>query len=58
MKDLTRRLESIDADLDEIRYDLSGAQRHLVKLEQEHASIVEQLKMTDYEQIRGTAGCL
>ena len=41
MKDLTRRLESIDADLDEIRYDLSGAQRHLVKLEQEHASIVE-----------------
>lgn len=52
MKDLTRRLESIDADLDEIRYDLSGAQRHLVKLEQEHASIVEQLKLTDYEQIR------
>ena len=52
MKDLTRRLESIDADLDEIRYDLSGAQRHFVKLEQEHASIVEQLKLTDYEQIR------
>ena len=52
IQDLAERLENIDADLEEIRYDLSGAQRQLAKVMQEHTSVVEQLKLTDYEQIR------
>ncbi len=52
IQDLAERLENIDADLEEIRYDLSGAQRQLAKVTQEHTSVVEQLKLTDYEQIR------
>ena len=52
IQDLTERLENIDADLEEIRYDLSGAQRRLTKITQKHVSVVEQLKLTDYEQIR------
>ena len=31
IQDLAERLENIDADLEEIRYDLSGAQRQLAK---------------------------
>ena len=52
IQEQTDRLEEIDADMDDIRYDLSGAKKQLTQVQAEHASIVEQLKLTDYEQIK------
>ncbi len=52
MADLSEQLMQLDADLDDIRYDLGNAKKMLEKYRQERASIEEQLKLTDYEQIR------
>ncbi len=51
-KDLTEQMEQIDVDLDDIRYDLAGAKRVLERSREERRSIGEQLKLTDYEQIK------
>lgn len=52
LKSLEEDKERIDGDLQDIRYDLSSAQRQLGKLSEEHNSIIQQLKLTDYEQIK------
>ena len=52
LKELEEDKERIDGDLQDIRYDLSSAQRQLGKLTEEHNSIIQQLKLTDYEQIK------
>ena len=45
-------LEAMDEDLDQVRYDIGEAERKLRAAAEERASILEQLKLTDYEAIR------
>lgn len=52
LRDLEESLERMDEDMDEIRYDITSAKRQLGKAAQERTSVLEQLKLTDYEQIR------
>ena len=52
MVDLQRRIESLDEDLDDIRYEKQTIERECETIKQEYQSVVEQLKLTDYEQIR------
>ncbi len=53
LEELKERLEDLDADLDQIRYEKNGLEQELRKLETERASVLEQLALTDYEEIRG-----
>lgn len=46
------QMEEMDADLDDIRYELGRISRKISQLEAALASVREQLKLTDYEQIR------
>lgn len=46
------RLEDLDADMDQIRYDLGSLQRELAGKTEEKRSIEEQLRLTDYEEIK------
>lgn len=46
------RLEDLDADMDQIRYDLASLQREVTRKTEEKNSIVEQLSLTDYEEIK------
>ncbi len=46
------RLEQLDGDLDDIRYDLTHAKAQLSTLQAQRASVKEQLALTDYEQIK------
>ena len=46
------QLENIQNDMDDIRYDLTAAQRSILNKSEEYDSVVEQLKMTDYEDIK------
>ncbi len=45
-------LEDIDQDLDDIRYELGGIQRNRKALTASLTSVLEQLKLTDYEKIQ------
>lgn len=52
LKDLAGRLEELETDMDQIRYDISTVKKELARNREEHTSIIEQLKLTDYEQIK------
>ena len=52
INDLHGQLENIKNDMDDIRYDLTMAQRNIQSLGEEYRSVVEQLKMKDYEEIK------
>lgn len=46
------RKEDLDNDLDQIRYDMGNTKRTLQKAQEEKRSIEEQLRLTDYDQIK------
>ena len=52
LKELDERLEGLDEDMEQIRYDLGIARRTLKNDKASYDSVTEQLKLTDYEQIR------
>lgn len=49
---LNERLEDLDVDLEQIRYDLFAVQRELTRKTEEKCSIEEQLHLTDYDEIK------
>ena len=51
-QELKNRLEDLDADLDQIRYDKGNTERAREKECAEYRLVQEQLKLTDYEEIR------
>lgn len=52
MEELKERLELLDQELDQIRYEAGSTARELNKEREEYKSVVQQLALTDYEQIR------
>lgn len=52
IRDLEENCEAIDEDMDEILYDQGIMERNLSKNREERQSILKQLELTDYEQIR------
>lgn len=52
MQSIADGMEEVDADLDDIRYELGRAKRRQKEKEASLESVREQLKLTDYEQIR------
>lgn len=52
LRELKERSEDLDADMDEIRYDISAVQRERTRKTEEKHSIEEQLRLTDYDQIK------
>lgn len=52
IRTLEDQLENLEADMEQIRYDISVAERALGKYQKEWESVCEQLKLTDYEQIK------
>lgn len=51
MEILRENMETLDLDMDEIRYDTGNTGRALKKDEEERASVLRQLSLTDYAQI-------
>lgn len=49
---LEDQMEQLDGDMDQIRYDITTAQRELNKRQEEHDSVQKQLLLTDYEQVK------
>ena len=49
---LRDQLDDIQANIDELRYDLSELQRSMHKTSEEYRSVTEQLRLTDYEEIK------
>ena len=52
IKDLQGHLEEIDQDMEDLRYDISALEKEQKNRQAEYASVVEQLKLTDYEQMK------
>ena len=52
IEELGEQLADLDGDMDQIRYDMGNTQRALKKEKEEYASVQEQLKLTDYEDIK------
>lgn len=52
MEELGERQEILDGEMDQIRYEAGSAGRELKKEQEEYDSILRQLALTDYEQIR------
>lgn len=52
LKELKERLEDLDGDLDQIRYEKNSLEQEGRKLETERTSVLEQLALTDYEDIQ------
>lgn len=52
LEELAEHMEELDADMDQIRYDAGNAERQLKNDQQEYQSILEQLALTDYEEIK------
>ena len=52
LKERKEHLEDLDADMEQIRYDLSGIQKEIRRKSEEQMSIQEQLRLTDYEEIK------
>ena len=50
--ELQDRMEELNEDMDQIRYDAGNTARALRKDREEHSSVREQLKLTDYEKIK------
>lgn len=46
------QMENTDADMEEIRYELSGIRQRIQKEKMELSSILEQLALTNYEEIK------
>lgn len=51
-RELAERMEELDADMDQIRYDMRNTGLVLKKEREEYRSVQEQLRLTDYEEIR------
>ncbi len=49
---LQSQMEALDDDMEQIRYDMGNAEQALRREQIEHASVLEQLKLTDYEEIK------
>lgn len=49
---LFSQIEDLDADMEQIRYDMGIAEQALKRERIEYASVLEQLKLTDYEEIK------
>ena len=52
LRELGERMEDLDADMDQIRYDAGNTEKALHADRAEYASVQEQLKLTDYEEIK------
>lgn len=52
MEELGERQEILDGEMDQIRYEAGGVKKELKKEQEEYDSILRQLALTDYEQIR------
>ena len=52
LRELGERMEDLDADMDQIRYDAGNTEKALRADRAEYASVQEQLKLTDYEEIK------
>lgn len=52
LEELEERKEILDGEMDQIRYETGSVQRELLKEQEEHRSVLRQLELTDYEQIR------
>ena len=52
LKERKEHLEDLDADMEQIRYDLFEIQKELRRKTEEQTSIQEQLRLTDYEEIK------
>ena len=52
IEELGERQEILDGEMDQIRYEAGSAGRELKKEQEEYDSILRQLELTDYEQIR------
>lgn len=52
MEELGERQEILDGEMDQIRYEAGGVKKELKKEQEEYDSILRQLELTDYEQIR------
>lgn len=52
LKERKEHLEDLDADMEQIRYDLSKIQKEILRKTEEQTSIQEQLRLTDYEEIK------
>lgn len=50
--ELEMRLGDLDSDMDQIRYDMGNTENALKRERAEYSSIQEQLKLTDYEEIK------
>lgn len=51
--ELAENMDNLDADMEQIRYDIRVLQKDLEKKKAEYESVTEQLKLTDYEEIKG-----
>lgn len=51
--ELAGNMDNLDADMEQIRYDIRALQKDLEKKKAEYESVTEQLKLTDYEEIKG-----
>ena len=51
--ELEESMENLDADMEQIRYDARTLQKELEKKKAEYESVTEQLRLTDYEEIKG-----
>lgn len=52
LRERKQRLEDLDADMEQIRYDLFEIQKEIRRKTEEQSSIKEQLRLTDYEEIK------
>ncbi len=52
LRELEERMKDLDIDLDQIRYDAGNTSRALKRNQEERESILRQLGLTDYEQIK------
>ena len=51
-RELIERIEDLEADMEQIRYDMKNTENVLKKELAEHISVQEQLRLTDYEKIK------
>lgn len=52
LSELADHMENLDADMEQIRYDMGNTERMLRADREEYLSVQEQLKLTDYEEIK------
>ena len=59
INEISDRMADLDADMDQIRYEAGNTRRALKKEQEEYLSVQEQLKLTDYEEIKERLdGCM